>query len=60
MLKHTKHSVQWFYNLLEKGECDILDFKEYLEDKHIFGKSLKNFAPKYDELAREKIKYAKN
>ena len=39
MKKLTKLGVQWFYNLLEKGECDILDFKEQLDDKQIFGKS---------------------
>jgi ATP-dependent DNA helicase RecG len=39
MEKFTKHSIQWFYNLLEIGECDYLDFKE-------FGKSLKSYAPK--------------
>ena len=32
MRKYTKLSVQWFYNLLERGECDIMDFKEQLED----------------------------
>lgn len=58
MRKNTKHSIQWFYNLLEGGECDILDFKEQLEDKHIFGKSLKNFSPKYEELARDVVAFA--
>ena len=43
MKKQTKLSIQWFYNLLERGECDIMDFKEQLEDKMSFGKSLKNF-----------------
>lgn len=23
MRKHTKLSVQWFYDLLERGECDM-------------------------------------
>jgi len=32
MEKFTKHSIQWFYNLLS--------------DKIIFGKSLKSYAPK--------------
>lgn len=41
MKKYTKLSVQWFYSLLERGECDIMDFKEQLEDKMLFGKSLK-------------------
>jgi len=45
MVKLTRHSIQWFYELLEKGECDTIDFKEQLEDKLIFGKSYKNFAP---------------
>ena len=58
MKKFTKISVQWFYNLLERGECDIVDFKEQLEDKKVFGKSLKNFAPKYDEMARDVVAFA--
>ena len=58
MKKYTKISVQWFYSLLEKGECDIVDFKEQLEDKKIFGKSLRNFAPKYDEMARDVVAFA--
>lgn len=58
MEKLTKHSIQWFYNLLLKGECDILDFKEQLEDKDIFGKSIKNFAAKYDEFARDVVAFA--
>ena len=60
MKKQTKLSVQWFYNLLERGECDIMDFKEQLEDKMSFGKSLKNFAPKYDETARDVVAFANN
>ena len=58
MKKYTKISVQWFYSLLERGECDIVDFKEQLEDKKIFGKSLRNFAPKYDEMARDVVAFA--
>lgn len=58
MEKLTRHSIQWFYNLLDKGECDILDFKEHLEDKIAFGRSLKNFAPKYDELAKDVVAFA--
>jgi predicted HTH transcriptional regulator len=58
MEKLTRHSIQWFYNLLAKGECEILDFKEQLEDKIAFGKSLKNFAPKYDELAKDVVAFA--
>ena len=60
MKKLTKLSIQWFYNLLERGECDIMDFKEQLEDKMTFGKSLKNFAPKYDETARDVVAFADN
>lgn len=60
MKKYTKLSLQWFYNLLERGECDIMDFKEQLEDKMSFGKSLKNYAPKYDELARDVVAFANN
>ena len=58
MKKYTKISAQWFYSLLERGECDIVDFKEQLEDKKIFGKSLRNFAPKYDEMARDVVAFA--
>ncbi len=41
MEKFTKHSIQWFYNLLS--------------DKIIFGKSLKSYAPKQDELAKDVV-----
>lgn len=58
MEKLTRHSILWFYNLLAKGECDILDFKEQLEDKIAFGKSLKNFAQKYDELTKDVVAFA--
>jgi ATP-dependent DNA helicase RecG len=58
MEKLTRHSIQWFYNLLEIGECDTLDFKEQLEDKVTFGKSFKNFAPKYEELAKDVVAFA--
>ncbi len=37
-----------------------MDFKEQLEDKMAFGKSLKNFAPKYDETARDVVAFANN
>ena len=60
MKKQTKLSIQWFYTLLERGECDIMDFKEQLEDKMAFGRSLKNFAPKYDETARDVVAFANN
>ena len=58
MKKLTKLSVQWFYDLLERGECDIMDFKQQLEDKQVFGKSIKNFSSSYDELARDVIAFA--
>jgi predicted HTH transcriptional regulator len=58
MQKLTKHSIQWFYNLLAQGECEILDFKEQLDDKIVFGKSIKNFASKYEELAKDVVAFA--
>lgn len=58
MEKLTRHSIQWFYNLLAKGECEILDFKEQLEDKTAFGKSIKSYAPKYEELAKDVVAFA--
>ena len=35
-----------------------MDFKEQLEDKKVFGKSLRNYAPKYDEMARDVVAFA--
>jgi ATP-dependent DNA helicase RecG len=58
MEKLTRHSIQWFYNLLAKGECDIIDFKEQLEDKIIFGKSQKNFSSGYSELAKDIVAFS--
>ena len=58
MEKLTRQSIQWFYNLLAKGECEMVDFKEQLEDKIAFGKSLKNFAPRYDEMAKDVVAFA--
>jgi len=58
MKKFTKLSIQWFYNLIEEGECDILDFKEQLDDKLIFGKSLKSFSNNYSELAKDVVAFA--
>ncbi len=58
MKKETRLSIQWFYDLLERGECDVVDFKEQLEDKLSFGKSIKNFAPNYEELARDVVAFA--
>lgn len=58
MEKKTRLSIQWFYDILQNGECDILDFKEQLGDKLHFGKSIKNFAPNYEEMARDVIAFA--
>lgn len=58
MEKLTRHSIQWFYNLLAKGECDTLDFKEQLEDKIAFGKSHKNYSSSYGELAKDVVAFA--
>ena len=58
MKKATKLSLQWFYELLERGECDIMDFKRQLDDKKIFGKSLKNYSGSYDELSRDAVAFA--
>lgn len=58
MKKMTKLSIGWFYELLEKGECDIMDFKEQLEDKETFGKPLRNYAPNYEEMARDVVAFA--
>lgn len=60
MIKNTKLSVQWFYNLLELGECDILDFKEQLSEKLIFGKPQKSFSGSYRELAKDVVAFANN
>ena len=58
MKKLTKLSVQWFYDLLERGECDIMDFKEQLDDKRVFGKSIRSFSGSYEELARDVVAFA--
>lgn len=58
MKKLTRLSEQWFYDLLDRGECGVVDFKEQLEDKCVFGKSLKNFAPSYEEMARDVVAFA--
>lgn len=58
MEKYTKHSIQWFYELLAEGECDILDFKEHLTDREIFGRSIKSYAPKYEEIAKDVVAFA--
>lgn len=60
MKKYTKLSISWFYELLDRGECDVMDFKEQLEDKNTFGKSIKNFAPNYEEMARDVVAFANN
>lgn len=58
MKKHTKLSVQWFYNLLERGECELLDFKEQIEEKDIFGKLHRSFSGSYRELAKDVVAFA--
>lgn len=58
MKKSTKLSIPWFYELLERGECDIMDFKESLDDRETFGKSQKNFSKSYDELSRDAVAFA--
>lgn len=58
MKKVTKLSIPWFYELLERGECDIMDFKQQLEDTDTFGKSIKNYAEKYNEQARDAVAFA--
>lgn len=58
MKKLTKLSLQWFYEFLERGECDIMDFKEQLEDKEIFGKPNRNFSPNYEEMSRDVVAFA--
>ncbi|MBT3210278.1 MAG: hypothetical protein HN704_00880 [Bacteroidetes bacterium] len=58
MKKHTKLNVQWLYNILLKSESDIVDFKEQLTDKTIFGKSFKDFAPNYNEIAKDVVAFA--
>lgn len=52
--------MPWFYELLERGECDVMDFKESLDDRETFGKSIKNFASSYDELSRDAVAFANN
>jgi len=58
MDKSTKLSIHWFYDLIKRGECDILDFKQQLDDKLAFGKSFKNFSNSYDEMARDVVAFA--
>lgn len=35
-----------------------MDFKEQLVNKRVFGKSLKNFSPNYEEMARDVVAFA--
>lgn len=58
MKRHTKLSIQWFYDLLEKGECDIVDFKEHFDDRDAFAKPHKNFSGSYEELSRDVVAFA--
>lgn len=46
------------YNKLQEGESDSVDFKEQLSDKTVFGKSIKDFAPNYSELAKDVVAFA--
>ena len=57
-MKNTKHSIPWFYELLEKGECELIDFKEQLTDKIIFGKSQKSFSSNYEEMSKDVVAFA--
>lgn len=57
-MKYTKLSIQWFYNLLERGECELADFKEQLEEKLAFGKTHKGFSGSYREMARDVVAFA--
>ena len=58
MKRHTKLSIQWFYDLLEKGECDIVDFKEHFDDRDAFAKPHKSFSGSYEELSRDVVAFA--
>lgn len=58
MKKNTKLSLPWFYELLDRGECDIMDFKRQLDDKESFGKSLKGYSNSYDKLAEDVVAFA--
>ncbi len=58
MKKQTKLGIQWFYNLLVKGECELVDFKEQLGDKNLFGKSQRNFSSNYEDFARDVVAFA--
>ncbi|MHB8852766.1 MAG: ATP-binding protein [Ignavibacteriaceae bacterium] len=57
-MKNTKHSIPWFYELLEIGECELIDFKEQLTDKLIFGKSQKSFSSNYEEMSKDVVAFA--
>lgn len=58
MKKQTKLSISWFYELLARGECDIMDFKQQLDNTDTFSKSIKNYADKYQEQARDAVAFA--
>lgn len=57
-MKHTKLSLPWLYCLLERGECEFIDFKEYLNDKIIFGKSSNSFSSSYDDMAKDVVAFS--
>lgn len=57
-MKSTKLSIPWFYDLLERGECEFVDFKEQLNDKLIFGKSQRSFSSNYEEIAKDVVAFS--
>lgn len=58
MKKFTKLSLPWFYELLERGECDVMDFKQQIDEKEVFGKSIKNYSNSYEELSKDVVAFA--
>lgn len=58
MKKHTKLDAQWFYNIIAQGEGEIVDFKEAMQNRLMFGKSQKGFSDSYTELAKDVIAFA--
>lgn len=58
MKKHTKLDAQWFYNIIAQGEGQLVDFKEAMQNRMMFGKSQKNFSSSYTELAKDVIAFA--
>lgn len=58
MKKHTKLDAQWFYNIIAQGEGEIVDFKEAMQNRLMFGKSQKGFSGTYTELAKDVVAFA--